>query len=52
MKTIQDIIDSLIALKEDKDWIIITDDWIKTMVIDDVDKIVEDIKEELSQYVK
>ena len=49
MKTIEEIIERLVLVKEDTQTTVISKDWIKSLVLDNIDNIVKDIKEELEK---
>lgn len=49
MKTLEEIIRKLTLVKEDTQTKVITKDWIKSLVLDNIDNIVKDIKEELDK---
>lgn len=48
MKTLEEIIRRLTLVKEDTQTKVITKDWIKSLVLDNIDKIVEEIGAEIN----
>lgn len=47
MKTIEELISIIQTYKEDHPEVVITDDMIKDLIEENIDKIIEEIKEEL-----
>lgn len=47
MKTVEDIIGKIETLQEDKPNVVLTDDLIKEFVLDNLEQLVEEIKEYL-----
>ena len=48
METIKDIIERFKLVKEDTQTTVITKDWIKSVVLDNLDKIVEELGVEIN----
>ena len=47
MKTVEDIVEKIETLQEDKPNVVLTDDLIKEFVLDNLEQFVEEIKEYL-----
>lgn len=47
MKTVEDIVEKIETLQEDKPNVVLTDDLIKEFVLDNLEQLVEEIKEYL-----
>lgn len=52
MKTLEEIIYELQLAREDTLLKVIDDDWIKSVVLDNIDKIVDEISYEINTYSK